>query len=385
MSVKILAISTDYSVNDYRTKNNLYGGIGYYRLYRPYEELRRQYPEYEIDILNRELVDMEKEYKGDDFFPNLIQKYDIIITKAVDNAPACSMITFLCDHFKKKLVVDLDDNYFKVTPDQPAYKWYHPGGEKRGIVSAYLSFASALIVSTEPLQRYYQERVKKVYNKDIPVFLMPNFNRIEDWNFKLAKKEKDKIVIGWAGSTTHDADLQLVIPSINKLMGEYPNLHLELCGGITKEKAPNIFQYFDDMDRVAMIGGTQAWEGYPEMMCKKRWDIGIAPLVNNEFTRGKSHIKWMEYAMCKLPCVASKVYPYYKGINGLKTIEDGKTGMLAIDNLDFYKKLKILIDDPELRVRMGLNAYDQVAYNWQWSKNIYLLNDIIQKICCLTK
>lgn len=371
--MRIAILSSDYSVNSHREKHNLIGGIGYYRLYRPYEELLRQYKGIKIDFYNRELPDLEKKDKSGRFLEKFVEKYDIIITKAIDNGPAASMLGFLCEHFKTKLVIDLDDNYFEVTPDQPAYKHYFPGSEKRAIFSAYLSLADAIICSTEPLKRYYQKRLKEVFNKETPIYLLPNYNRKEDWPNKLAKK--DKLTIGWAGSTTHDADLELVAPAINKLMEEYPELHFEMVGGITTETAPKILSYFNSqcLDRVAITGGTLAWEGYTELMAKKKWHIGIAPLVNNEFTRGKSHIKWMEYAMLKIPTVASKVYPYEKNITE-------ETGLLAIDGLEFYKHLKTLINNKDLREQIGNNAYNYVCSNLQWSQNIKNLNDIINEI-----
>ena len=94
--IKIAAICTDYSVNEHRSKNNLYGGIGYYRLYKPYEMLKEKYKdEFEIDIFNKELVWEEEKDKSGNFLSTFVQKYDIIITKAIDNGPAASILTFL--------------------------------------------------------------------------------------------------------------------------------------------------------------------------------------------------------------------------------------------------------------------------------------------------
>lgn len=366
---------TDWSSNEYRTKNNLYGGVGYYRIVKPYQELAKKYKDVVVDIYNKELSDLARGKSPELFWEEFVTKYDIIITKAIDNGKAAAALKFFCDRLGKKLVIDLDDNYFEVMPDQPAYKYYYPGSEKRCLFSAYLSVADAVITSTEPLTKYYKNYIKKVFNQDTPVYTFSNYNDIKDWNFK-SSKNKNKIVIGWAGSTTHDNDLELVMPTINRLMNEYPNLYLELMGGITPETAPKVLQYFiegENHKRVNIKGGTQAWDGYPELMSKQKWDIGIAPLLNTEFNRGKSHIKWLEYAMYKIPCVASKTYPY------AENIKDG-TGLLAIDGLDFYKKLKELINNEELRKQIGNNAYNYVKDNLQWEDNIDELYKIIKEI-----
>jgi glycosyltransferase involved in cell wall biosynthesis len=373
--MKIAVIMTDWSSNEYRTKHNLYGGVGYYRIVKPYQELAKRYKDISVDIYNKELSEQSKGKKPEVFWNEFVSKYDIIITKAIDNGQAAAMLKFFCERLGKKLIMDLDDNYFEVMPDQPAYQYYYPGSEKRCLFSAYLSMVDAVITSTVPLTRYYSEHFKKVFNINTPVYTFPNYNDINDWTFK-SSKNKDKIVIGWAGSTTHDNDLELVMPAINRLMNEYPNVYLELMGGLTNETAPKVLKYFvnnDNHKRVNIKGGTSAWEGYPKKMSEQKWDIGIAPLLNTEFNRGKSHIKWMEYAMFKIPCVASKTYPYSENIK-----ED--TGLLAIDCLDFYKKLKQLIDNKDLRKKIGENAYNYVKDNLQWSDNIDELYKIINKV-----
>jgi glycosyltransferase involved in cell wall biosynthesis len=72
----------------------------------------------------------------------------------------------------------------------------------------------------------------------------------------------------------------------------------------------------------------------------------------------------MEYASYKIPTVASNVYPYYKDIQGTKTIEDGVTGYLC-EPKEWYEKLEKLVLDNNLRNRIGENAYYYVKDNWQ--------------------
>jgi glycosyltransferase involved in cell wall biosynthesis len=149
-------------------------------------------------------------------------------------------------------------------------------------------------------------------------------------------------------------------------MKKYRNVYLELMGGIEQDAVAELFRNMDDsnLDRISIIGGTKSWTGYPELLSKQKWDIGIAPLIDDVFNRGKSHIKWMEYASYKIPTVASNVYPYYKDIQGTKTIEDGVTGYLC-EPKEWYEKLEKLVLDNNLRNRIGENAYYYVKDNWQ--------------------
>lgn len=88
----------------------------------------------------------------------------------------------------------------------------------------------------------------------------------------------------------------------------------------------------------------------------------------------------MEYAMNEIPCVASKVYPYFKDIEELHTIQDGQTGLLAIDGLDFYHKLKFLVENPSVRLAIGKNAKQEILDNWQFKDNIHKLENILEEI-----
>ena len=377
--ISIACISTDWNINEYRDKHNLYGGVGYYRIFKPYKELEKL--GYKVDFYNREFKDEANKFKDTtEFWVQFVKRYDIIITKAVDNPLASASLCFFAHHFGKKVLLDLDDNFFEVNPEnKPAWEAYHAGTQKKAFLTAYMAEVDGIICSTKPLADYYHKYLKERQNVDIPCYLFPNFNDIEEWP---ENKKSKKLTIGWAGSTSHDADLKLIMPSLNRILKEYPEVRLELMGGLTTETAPKILAYFEPecLDRIAIQGGTLAWKGYPEHLMKRKYDIGLAPLLNEEFNRGKSHIKWMEYAMGKIPCVASKVYPYYQPIGELETIIDGETGLLAIDGLDFYKKIKFLLDNKEERERIGQNAYNAVKNNWQWKDNILKLKNIIDNI-----
>jgi glycosyltransferase involved in cell wall biosynthesis len=165
-------------------------------------------------------------------------------------------------------------------------------------------------------------------------------------------------------------------------MIKYPKVHLEFMGGIEIHQVKELFKDFDDklFERVEIKGGTLGWEGYPKLLSQQRWDIGICPLIDDEFNRNKSHIKWMEYATYKIPSVASKTYPYFADIQDLKTIQHGKTGFLAKDTKEWVKYLSVLIENEELREEIGINAYEYIKDNWQYKDNIYKYKQVIDKL-----
>ncbi len=323
--IKVCLLGTDWAGNDDRKKNNKFGGVTYYRLIKPLLELESD--DYEFTYHGADLVKETVGKSTVEFWQQFVKRYDMFIVKHIDNEEACSNLLFFVRKYGKKIILDLDDNLFEVKEDQPAYEHYGIGKPKRAIISALISMVDGLFVSTQPLADYYKKIIKDIYGVDLKIWVLNNYNDKKDFDFVPAEKEVNKMVIGWTGSTTHFNDLKIVIPALKKLLKEYPNLHIEMMGGLTHEDAPKLFEDVDDklLDRVFVGSGTESWEGYPKLLSTYKWDIGIAPITDDEFNRGKSHIKFMEYASYSIPCVASNVYPY-------QIIKDGETGLLCEEN-----------------------------------------------------
>lgn len=369
--MKICYIYTDWA----HRPDKKYGGVGYYRVVKPAEYLKQWH---EVDVFGEDLKTLGE--TPEKLWQKVFTTYDIVIIKQVDNEIAAGIMFFFAEMYDKKIILDLDDNYVEVRPDQPAYQVYHPGSQKRAIFHAVMRSASGLIVSTQPLADFYRSRIKKVYNIDKPIFVAPNCVDPKEWQ---PKKRFRKKVIGYAGSITHNGDLAVVMPSIAKLMREHKDWSLEILGGVKSEDVPLVFKDFDDeaFKRVQIKGGTQSWKGYPELLCSQRWTVGLAPLIDDEFNRGKSHIKWMEYALAGIPTLASRVYPYYMDIQGTKTMIDGETGYLFDSIKDFEHKLCSLMENDKIREELARQAKEYVLNNWDYEKHIVKWHEAIQTIC----
>jgi len=90
----------------------------------------------------------------------------------------------------------------------------------------------------------------------------------------------------------------------------------------------------------------------------------------------------MEYSMIKIPTVASRVYPYFIELDGKDTIRDGETGFLCSTPEQWEKTLSKLIEDEELRIKIGQQAYNYIKDNWQYkdSKIEEKLDSLLQEI-----
>lgn len=352
-----------------------YGGVGYYRCVNPAKAISDRY---DAKVFGKDLA-LPGE-TTEEMWTRLYSEYDAVVVKAVDSEMGAAAACFFAKHFGKRLILDLDDNYIEVRPDQPGYADYHAGSQKRAIHQALLSQVDGLIVSTKPLADFYADRVRKVYGQDIPVFVAPNFTDPNDWPEPKRPRRK---VIGYAGSITHNADLATVMPTLARMMRSHGDWHFEVLGGVRSEDIPTVFKDFDELTirRVHIKNGTPSWKGYPELLRDQRWNVGIAPLVDDEFNRGKSHIKWMEYSMCGIATLASEVYPYSEPINGTPTVEHGRTGLLFKDSKGFEQHLCSLMEDGKMRDEMAREARAAVIGSWGPADHSEEWHKAIETVC----
>jgi hypothetical protein len=92
------------------------------------------------------------------------------------------------------------------------------------------------------------------------------------------------------------------------------------------------------------------WQAETEAADVAAFDIGIMPVPDNPWTRGKCGFKLLLYGACGLPSVASPV-----GANS-EIIDEGETGMFASGSDEWEKTLLDLVDDAGLRRRLGERA-----------------------------
>lgn len=90
------------------------------------------------------------------------------------------------------------------------------------------------------------------------------------------------------------------------------------------------------------------WSEESESRLIQSMDIGLMPLDNSPWSRGKCGYKIIQYMACGLPVVASPV-----GVNA-EIVEDGVTGLLATTEAEWRTAIGRLLSDPDLRHRMGM-------------------------------
>jgi len=304
-----------------------YGGIGWYRIVNGLGKIQNVTVVGEKEIGGKDRAEIAKK----------IGENKVMYIKYIDSINPIMHLLAIRDSQDMKLIVDIDDNVFKVHPHNYAYKDISPESEAVQNFAFLFKEADALVCSTEPLAEYM-----KAYNKN--VFVIPNTTDPEIWNVPVKKNRSKKIRIGWVNGPTHEQDAPVLVPVLKELFKKYGD-HIEFhhIGWQSPE--------FDNIKGdQKMVFGTKGFKEYPAFLASLGMDILVAPLIDDEFNRGKSHIKWMEGAMLEIPMVCSDVYPYSKAVT------HGKDGFLAKSTSEWIKYLSWLIEDKELRQKIGKEA-----------------------------
>lgn len=138
------------------------------------------------------------------------------------------------------------------------------------------------------------------------------------------------LTVGWIGSPSTWSFVAPVLPAIAQTPA---SRFLAVGGGEAAGSAAGV--------------ESRPWSEASEVRLLQEMDIGIMPLDDTPFARGKCAYKLIQYMACGLPVVASPV-----GMNA-EVVDHGVTGFLASTDKEWREALDTLAADPDLRRRMG--------------------------------
>jgi len=167
---------------------------------------------------------------------------------------------------------------------------------------------------------------------------------------------KDRICIGWTGTQTTMKYLYLVEDALRKLKSEYGD---KLCIKIISDTPWEV----KDLEIINV-----AWQRSDEIDQLQEIDIGLMPLLDDEWSKGKCGFKALQYMAMQAVPVVSPV-----GVNK-EIVHDTINGFWADNSEDWYRKLSLLIEDQALRLKMGEKARQSVkeTYSVEANKGLYL-------------
>jgi len=150
-----------------------------------------------------------------------------------------------------------------------------------------------------------------------------------------------KLVVGWMGTKGNLRNLDSISGPLSEVFKAFP----DACLKVVSDAEPDI---------PGIPVEFKPWSAVDEAEDLRSFDIGLMPLDDNIWTRGKGGYKLLQYMTAGVPSVASPV-----GINR-DIISDGENGFLAADNKGWANALTTLAADPVLRENIGRAGRDTV-------------------------
>jgi len=269
----------------------------------------------------------------------------------------------------KRVLYDMDDDFWSVSKDNPSLIVSNAFKDQ---YESLIKECDAIITPSNILAKKFKKLAKK------PVFICPNGVNLDIYRER--PHQMNKLVIGYSGAASHWKDLSIIAEAIEKLSNDY-DFFFSLYGmvgesieaamyfykkmldsGFQPEKNEyfrSALDFYSQLKNVKMLHVPfHPPEIHPSILSRADFDIGLAPLEDTEFNRGKSCIKFYEYAAVGAVTLASDIEPYksevsYRAKNTAK---------------DWYKKIQKLIEDEEFRKKLLKQQQDYVKENRSWDK-----------------
>ncbi|MFH1478576.1 MAG: glycosyltransferase family 4 protein [Candidatus Omnitrophota bacterium] len=288
------------------------------------------------------------------FFSRIIDiirlyKYDLVFIHRESCPFGPSVFEWLIYKLKKPIIFDFDDAIFlqNFNPANSIYRFFKFPSKTKNIIK----MASRIIVANQYLEEYAVR-----FNPSVDIIPTP----IDTKRFGVIKKDSGQLTIGWVGSPTTASYLRLVFKVMRELSKAY-DFVLKIVGAGEEISIPG----------VKVI--NYSWELERELQDFQSIDIGIYPLPDIPWTKGKAAFKAIQYMSAGIPVVASSV-----GMTK-EIIQHEVNGFLADSDEEWIRAISSLIEDPGLRQRIGINGRKTIEEKYSLEVNFEKFLNIIKE------
>lgn len=253
----------------------------------------------------------------------------------------------------KPVIYDFDDAFFHMYDDtsRPFVKRLL-GGKLRPLLKG----AAACCCGNEYLLEYASQFCER------SIILPTVVNTELYYPAAHSSQHSRQLTIGWIGSPSTWPYVRSLMPLLQKLAQEY-GLRVRVVGAGAKAEGHG----FPELELIE-------WREETEIDEVRKMDIGIMPLPDEEWAKGKSGYKLIQYMACGLPVVASPV-----GVNST-ILEGGEVGFLATGPEEWRHALVRLISDGELRKKMGAAGRRRVESDYSLQRHAPRLVDLFKSL-----
>ena len=248
-----------------------------------------------------------------------------------------------------KIVADYDDAFFHRYDQNNSFLIRNLLKNK---IDSVMEYADMVLAGNN----YLLERAK-LTNRNVKLFpTVVDINK-----FKNSNPIKDDVfTIGWIGSPGTANYLKIIEDALKEVSLD-KDIRINLIGA-NKIKINSVsINYIK-------------WDENTEVEEISKFDVGIMPLPDNSWERGKCGFKLIQYLSCNLPVIGSPV-----GVNR-EIIINGVNGFQANSTDEWIKYIRLLKDDKELMLKMGKNGRRFVEEKYSLQRNVVKLIDYFNEL-----
>lgn len=229
-------------------------------------------------------------------------------------------------------------------------------------IPTVIKHASRVIACNSYLKAYAQK-----HNQNI--LMLPTVVQLDKYQERLEayqRADTNKFIIGWIGSRTTSVYILEILPAIQRFVAKYPDTQFNLIG----------------FDEILLSSETLKqchieiipWAEETEIDNILAFDVGIMPLRNDPWSRGKCGFKLVQYMSCKKAVIASPV-----GINS-EIVKNGINGFLVTTIDEWFRAFETLYLDENLRAKMSQCNLDYMLDKFNSHKNCSKYITLIQEL-----
>lgn len=239
---------------------------------------------------------------------------------------------------KVPIIFDFDDAIFleNTSKANKRFGWAKFSGKTADICR----LSTSVVVGNSYLAGYAEK-----YNDN--VYIIPT--SIDTTKYKPTQsKQNGRVIIGWTGSSTSQYHLEKFEPVLENIIKD-----LDVDLRVISDRKP---------DFKKLASEWQPWSAEREVEITSQFDIGIMPIPDDDWSRGKCAAKALQYMALEIPAICSDV-----GANR-DVINQGINGFLAETPEEWKDALSKLVKDYTLRKQMGVEARKTVVENYSMKK-----------------
>jgi glycosyltransferase involved in cell wall biosynthesis len=221
-----------------------------------------------------------------------------------------------------------------------------------GKTATICRLSSRVIAGSRHLAEYARQHNSNV--TIVPTSIDTNLYR------PVERAPNEKIVVGWTGSSTSQTHLEMFADVLRELLSRR-NVEIR----VQSNRRP-------DLPGLPFV--WLPWSAQTEVQELNGFDIGIKPMPDNPWSRGKCPMKEIQYMSMAIPTVCSAVGA------SRELIQHGKNGFLASSKEDWLRSLEALIDDPGLRQSVGKAGQRTVQQHYSMTRCANLFAGVVRQV-----